>query len=268
MGRSRTKLAGARVLLTGATGGIGQAIARSLRGRGAELVLTGRRVEVLADLAEELGAATIAADLAVPDDIRRLCAEAGDIDVLVVNHALPASGYLDDLTETDIERAVAINLLAPILLARHAGIAMTARGSGHIVLIGSLSSKAATKGSAMYNATKFGLRGFAHAYRQDLHRTGVGVSIVLPGFVSDAGMFAETGLEPPAGAGMVTPQRVAEGVLAAIDKNRPEVSVAPLGLRAGSTVATVLPGLSAAIQRRVAKDDYMDSFIERQSSKR
>jgi len=222
----------------------------------------------LQGLADEFGATAIAADLAKPEDIARLNIEAGQIDILVVNHALPASGYLDDLTETDIERAIDINLLAPILLARQAGIAMASRGSGHIVLIGSLSSKAASKGSAMYNATKFGLRGFAHAYRQDLHAAGVGVSLVMPGFVSDAGMFADTGLKPPAGASTVTPEAVANGVVGAIEKNKAEVSVAPLMLKAGSTIATVLPSVSAALQRRATEDSYMDSFIESQAEKR
>lgn len=263
-----TNIHGARILLTGATGGIGHAIARSLKARGAELILTGRRVEVLEELAAELGATTIAADLAKPEDIARLSAEAGDLDILVVNHALPGSGYLEDLTETDIERSLDINLLAPILLSRHTGIAMSARGSGHIVLIGSLSSKAASKGSAMYNATKFGLRGFAHAYRQDMHASGVGVSLVMPGFVSDAGMFADAGLQPPAGAKTVTPEAVASAVVDVIEKNRAEVSVAPLTLKVGATIATLFPTVSGAIQRRSTDDAYMDSFIGSQVEKR
>jgi len=261
-------LEGARVLLTGATGGIGNAIAKALHERGAELVLTGRRVEALADLEAEYAATSIAADLARTDEIERLLAEAGNIDVLVVNHALPASGYLLDLEPVHIERAIAINLLAPILLAREVAEPMKARGSGQIVLVGSLSSKAASSGSAMYNATKFGLRGFALAFRQDLHGSGVGVSLVMPGFVSDAGMFADTGLDAPAGMGTVTPEHVAQGVLKAIDKDRAEVTVAPLALRAGTSLSHLAPELSALVQRTFTPPGYMDDFIAGQADKR
>ena len=262
-------LTAARVLLTGATGGLGQAIARELKRHGAaELVLTGRRTDVLADLAEELGATTIAADLARTSDIERLMEQAGDVDVLVVNHALPASGYLLDLDAEVIERAVAVNLLAPILLSQRAAAQMAARGRGHVVLVGSLASKAASKGAAMYNATKFGLRGFALAFRQDLHDTGVGVSLVMPGFVGEAGMFADTGLEPPPGAGTVTPAQVAHGVLRAIEKNRAEVEVAPLGLRAGTAIGHLMPEMSALVQRRFTPPGYLDEFIAGQADKR
>ena len=144
-----TDLSGKRVLLTGATGGIGRAIAHELTSRGAKLTLTGRRVDVLAELAAELGAATVAADLARVGDIDHLMTEADEVDILVVNHALPASGLVLDLSEEAIQRIVTINLLAPILLAQKAASAMVERGSGQIVLVGSLSSKAASAGSAM-----------------------------------------------------------------------------------------------------------------------
>jgi len=263
-----TDLHGKRVLLTGATGGIGQAIARQLKQEGADLILTGRRVDVLASLADELHAATVAADLAQIPDIDHLMTEADEVDVLVVNHALPASGMVLDLTEETIQRIVTINLLAPILLAQKAAGAMVERGGGQIVLVGSLSSKAASTGSALYNATKFGLRGFSLAFRADLHDTGVGVSLVMPGFVSDAGMFADTGLDAPTGMGTVTPEQVAHGVLKAILKDRAEVTVAPLSLRAGATIGHLMPEMSALVQRKFTPPGYMDQFIEGQQHKR
>src|SRR5699024_7842460 len=85
-------LDGARVLLTGATGGLGQAIARELTARGAVLTLTGRRADVLTPLAEEIGGRAIASDLALPDAPEQLLAEAGEVDVLVANAGLPGSG--------------------------------------------------------------------------------------------------------------------------------------------------------------------------------
>ena len=84
-----------------------------------------------------------------------------------------------------------VNLRAPIALARALAPAMIARGSGHIVFISSLAGKAAAPASSIYSATKFGLRGFALGLREDLRPHGVGVSVVLPGFIRDAGMFAD-----------------------------------------------------------------------------
>ena len=162
-------LNGARVLLTGATGGIGHAIARALHARGAELILTGRRTDVLEELAAEVGGTTIACDLSDATAVTRLMAEVGDIDVLVANAALPAVGAIADYTEDDIDRDLDVNLRAPIVLTRWATQQMLPRGRGHIVLIGSISGRATSPLSSMYNATKFGIRGFALAHRDDLH---------------------------------------------------------------------------------------------------
>src|SRR5687767_16012437 len=96
-------LKGARVLLTGATGGIGHAIARALHARGAELILTGRRTDVLEALAAEVGGTTIACDLSNPADVTKLMNEVGDIDVLVANAALPGVGAMVDYTEDGID---------------------------------------------------------------------------------------------------------------------------------------------------------------------
>src|SRR5437016_5760449 len=100
---------------------------------------------------------------------------------------------------------------------------MVARGSGHVLFMSSLAGKAATPGTALYNATKYGLRGFASALRADLRASGVGVSTVFPGFIRDAGMFAEAGVKLPPGVGTRSPEHVAQAVLAAIERNRGEV---------------------------------------------
>jgi short-subunit dehydrogenase len=252
-------LGGRRVLLTGATGGLGHAIARGLAARGATVVLTGRRAEPLAALAEELGGRAIAADLVAPDAPARLLEEAGDVDVLVANAALPASGELDGFTPEQIDRALAVNLRAPVMLARLLMEPLTARRDGHLLFVGSLSGKSAGPHSSLYSATKFGLRGFALGLRQDLAEHGVGVSLVSPGFVRHAGMFADSGAQLPPGVGTSTPEAVAAGVVRAIEANRAEVDVAPLPVRAGVRFAGLAPGLSAGVQAklgsfRVARD--------------
>ena len=118
------KLSGSKVLLTGATGGIGAAIARALHAQGAQLVLTGRRVDVLTPLATELGAQAIPADLAQRSDVERLAADAADADVLVANAALPGTGRVLDLSQAQIDTMLEVNLKAPIALARALGPGM------------------------------------------------------------------------------------------------------------------------------------------------
>jgi short-subunit dehydrogenase len=237
------------VLLTGATGGIGAAIARALAARGATLVLSGRRTDVLEPLAQEVGGTAIACDLSRRDEVQRLLETAGEVDVLVANAGLPGTGLLTDLTQEQVDRMLEVNLRAPIALAHGLMPEMIARRSGHLVFISSLNGRVATPATSIYAATKFGLRGFALGLRQDLRPHGVGVSVVMPGFVSEAGMFAEAGVKLPPGVGTRSPAQVAAGVIRAIESNRAEVDVAPLGLRLGATVASVAPEFAATVTR-------------------
>ena len=146
-------------------------------------------------------------DLAEPGAAEWLANEAGDVDLLVANAALPGSGKLESFSTEEISRAVRVNLEAPIILTRVLMPGMIARGKGHLVYVSSLSGKAASPRASIYNGTKFGLRGFALALREDLagDGTGVGASVVLPGFIRDAGMFADSGAKAPPGTGTSTP---------------------------------------------------------------
>lgn len=251
-------LAGARVLITGATGGIGGAIARAFHARGAELVLTGRRTDVLDSLAAEVGGKTIAADLADPASVADLVAQAAGFDVLVANAALPGEGALARLSEDDIDQILDVNLRAPIVLSQAAAEQMVPRGRGHIVLIGSLAGRAASPQLSLYNASKFGLRGFALAYREELRGTGVGVSLIAPGFVDEAGMFVNSGNELPTGMRAVSPDDVAKAVLRSIDKDLGEVVVAPPELKVMGWFAMAAPGASATLQRKLGIYDAFD----------
>ena len=117
-----------RVLLTGATGGIGQAIARAFAARGAHLILTGRQAEALNALADEISGQAMACDLADRQDVARLISEVGEVDILVANAAHPASGAFADFDQEQIDRMLEVNLRAPIALARALAPAMAARG--------------------------------------------------------------------------------------------------------------------------------------------
>jgi short-subunit dehydrogenase len=262
------KLAGSRVLLTGATGGIGRVLAGALAAQGAQLVLSGRRADALEALCAELGAEMIAADLALASDVERLAEQAGRVDVLIANAALPASGHLLELSQAEIDVMLNVDLRAPIALVRALAPAMVARGHGHIAIVSSLAGKAATPASSIYSAAKFGLRGFAHSARADLRAGGVGVSVVLPGFVRDAGMFADTGVTLPRGVGTSSPAQVAAAVISAIEHNRAEVTVAPLAVRVGAGFAALAPSLAALGQRALGAGALARRVSAAQTDKR
>lgn len=262
------QIAGARTLLTGASGGVGQVLARRLAAEGAELILSGRRVAELEALAGELGGRAIVADLTEPDAPAKLLDTAGEVDILVANAGLPGSGRLAKLTATNVDRALAVNLRAPIALAQLLVPALTLRGRGHLVFIGSLSGRAATAGSSIYNASKFGLRGFALALRAELAASGVGVSLVEPGFVAEAGMYADTAIKLPRGIGTSPPQAVADAVIRAIRSNRGELLVAPALARYGAVFAGIAPETAARGTRLSGGERLALQFEERQSDKR
>jgi short-subunit dehydrogenase len=248
-------LGGRTVLLTGATGGIGHAIARALARRGASLVLSGRREDVLASLAGELRARVVACDLASRDDVARLASAAADADVFVANAGIPASGLISDMPVEKLDRGLEVNLRAPLVLARLLAGGMAERGGGHIVFVNSTSGKTGTVGQSVYCAAKFGLRGYAQGIREDLRAQNVGVSSVFPGFIRDAGMFHESGAKLPAYVGTKTPDDVARAVVRAIEHNRSEIDVAPLPLKLGSAVQGLAPEFVARVQRMLGADE-------------
>jgi short-subunit dehydrogenase len=261
---------GRKVLLTGASSGIGRVIAQTLHTGGASLILTARRKELLDALCAELGDRTeaIVADLTSKDDIARLAESAGDVDVLVMNASLPASGRLETLTPDEIDRGIDANLRAPIQLVRALLPGMLERGEGHLVFVSSLLGKMTRPASSVYSATKFGLRGFALALSDDLYPKGIGVTTVLPGFIGDVGMFAETGVSPPGGMGTSTAQEVADAVLRGIETGEPELVVAPRKLRMGAFLLSIAPKRMAKVRRRPESYEYAEAVAKAHTSKR
>jgi short-subunit dehydrogenase len=255
-------LSGRKTLLTGATGGLGRAMAQALAQRGAQVTLSARNREALEALAAELpgsGHRVLPADLAEPEAAERLAAEAAGTEILIANAGLPGAGKLDEFSPEEVKRALRVNLEAPMLLARALYPAMLDAGSGQLVFVASLSGKAASPRSSIYNATKFGLRGFALGLRSDLNHRGVGVSLVSPGFIREAGMFADAGAKPPPGMGTATPEQVGAATVKAIERNKVEVTIAPLPQRAGAHLALFSPSLSVKVQsgtagQKAAKD--------------
>jgi short-subunit dehydrogenase len=265
------ELAGRKTLLTGATGGLGRAIAEALATRGAKLILSGRKAEALEALAAELpgeGHRVLPADLAEPGAAEKLAAEAGEVDILLANAGLPGTGRLPDYSVDQLTGTLRVNLEAPILLARALEPAMLEKGSGHMVFISSLSGKSATPLSSIYNATKFGLRGFALGLRADLDPQGIGVSIVSPGTIREAGMYSDSGAPPIKGLGTGTPTQVASAVVKAIEHNKVEITVAPLQQRFLAHFALASPGIAVKIASGEQGQKAAAAVADGQSDKR
>ena len=246
------QISGRRVLVTGAAGGLGSAITRQLANRGAVPIVSGRNVAALEALAADVGGEVVIADLSRRSDLDQLIEVALGCDVLVANAGIGGDRSLPEATVEHIDDVIDVNLRAPIVLATTFAQHKVAAGEpGHIVMIGSLAGLVATPGSRMYNATKFGLRGFALSLRQDLDDTTVGVSIVEPGFIRDAGMFADGDIELPAVVRTKSPADVADAVIEAIETDRGEIFVSPIELRLSATFGTIAPAISAAVQRKL-----------------
>jgi short-subunit dehydrogenase len=262
------RLQDSTALVTGATGGIGQAIVRALHDRGATVIASGRNREVLEGLADGLARVEpLVADLSDAAEVAAL-SFGRHIDVLVANAALPASGDLESFSEEEMDRALDVNLRAPMHLARGLVPGMRQRGHGHLVFISSLSGKMASAGASVYNATKFGLRGFGFALGEELRGTGVGVTTVFPGFIRDSGMFADSGVKLRRGVGTRTPEDVATAVIQGIEKDRAEIDVAPLSLASGARLFGLAPGLVAGINRRLGSTELAADIAEGQRDKR
>lgn len=245
------EIAARTALLTGATGGLGRAIAQGLAADGAVLVLSGRREADLQALAESLPGSdhrVVVADLAEDGEAERLAEAAAGVDILVANAGLPGAGWLAEFSAEEVKRALRVNLEAPMLLARALFPEMLERGAGHLVFVSSLSGKSASPRTSIYNATKFGLRGFALGLRTDLAPRGIGVSLVSPGFVREAGMFADAGGKTPPGLGTTTPAAVAAAVKKAITADKVEIAVAPLLDRVAAHAGLVSPRASVLAQ--------------------
>jgi uncharacterized protein len=250
-GEEMKELRGRTALLTGASTGIGPYIARRLAGEGVRLVLTGRNREALKELGQELdGSRFVVADLTQRDAPEMLIAEAGEVDILVANAGVGSGGGITELSIQEIDDAIDVNLRQGMVLSRLVVPQMRRQGRGHIVFMASLAGKMPAPYNSVYNATKFGLRGFGHALRAELKPDGIGVSLISPTYVSETGLFARTGAKAPAAAGQVTPDEVAEAVVKAIRNNRAEVDVAPMHAKLGARVALAVPEVAVAVAGR------------------
>jgi uncharacterized protein len=190
------RLAGAVALVTGASSGIGCAVAASLAAAGCRLVLTGRDHERLSAVAARTAATVMPADLTDPLGPDRLVEAAvaamGQVDLLVCNAGIGWAGPITELPAAKATELVALNLLAPVQLARLLAPGMTQRGSGRLVFVSSIAGALGVRHEAAYSATKAGVNYLAESLRYELEPQGIGVTVVLPGAV-DTPFFTRRG---------------------------------------------------------------------------
>jgi len=179
-------VAGRWVVITGASRGIGAELARRLAADGARLALVARGRDALTALARELGAEPVVCDVGDAAQIERAAEQigtlAGGAPDVVVNNAGTFSIAAAHKTSTDLfRRTLEVNLVAPFALARAFLPGMRARGSGHLVTLGSVADRNIYPGNAAYSASKYGLRALHEVLRAELRGTGVRASLVSPG---------------------------------------------------------------------------------------
>jgi 3-oxoacyl-[acyl-carrier protein] reductase len=181
-------LAGRRALVTGASGGIGSAIARALHAQGAEVALTGRRREALDALAAELGdrASVEVAELTDSASAERLVAAADPVDILVNNAGITRDMLALRLKDADWDAVLETNLTSTFRLSRAALKGMLKRRRGRIVNITSIVGVTGNAGQANYAAAKAGLIGMSKALAQEVAARGITVNCVAPGFIDTA----------------------------------------------------------------------------------
>jgi len=186
-------LTGRRALVTGASGGIGAAIAKALHAQGASVALSGTRVGALNVLADELGdgrTAVVACDLsdlaAVDDLIPQVEAALGGLDILVNNAGLTRDGLALRMKDADWQTVLDVNLTAGFKLAKAALRSMTRARFGRIIGITSVVGVTGNPGQANYAASKAGMIGMSKALAAEVAARGVTVNCVAPGFIETA----------------------------------------------------------------------------------
>lgn len=226
------------VWITGASSGIGEAVARAFAARGARVLLSARRESELARVAAALGerARVLPLDLedtaGLADKAARALAEHGPIDIMVHNGGISQrSRAIDTRVDVD-ERIMRINYLGAVALTKGLLPSMVARRRGHFVVISSLVGRVGTPLRSGYSASKHALHGFFDSLRAEHHDDGLHVTLICPGFVrTDVSVNALTGDGSPQGtmdtktAGGITPEACAARILRAVDRREEEVNV-------------------------------------------
>jgi NADP-dependent 3-hydroxy acid dehydrogenase YdfG len=221
-------LGGRTALVTGASRGIGEAIAEALAGAGARVALLARTESALREIATRIGrdAVAVAADLTdetvVANAVARVCEEFGGApDILVNNAGLFQIAGIESTSPGEISSIISTNLIAPFLLLNNLLPLMRKRGSGHVVTIGSIADRTIFAGNGAYSATKFGMRGVHEVLREETRGSGIRATLVSPASVDTdiwepIRYYGDAGV--PDRRGMLDVRAVADAVLFAVTR--------------------------------------------------
>jgi short-subunit dehydrogenase len=222
------------ILLTGASRGIGACIARELAKQHATIVCVSRSRAELETICAQVNAIG-GKGIGIPFDIsdveqlpallRQIHQQVGSVDILINNAGIELYRAFQDYSLWEIQSVLSVNLVAAIELTRLLLPTMLEQRSGHIVNIASLAGKKGHPYDSIYSASKAGLLMWGNAIRQELVGTGVGISVICPGYVAQQGMLADTGIPSPPLAGISLPEAVAIAVVRAIEQNKAEVII-------------------------------------------
>ncbi len=211
-------LEGKRALVTGATGGLGGAIARKLHAAGAHVALSGTRAEKLESLAAELGdrTAITPANLSDSDAVDALPGQAADalggsIDILVANAGITRDGLLMRMKSEDFEDVIKINLESYFRLAKACLRPMMKARSGRIIGITSVVGVTGNPGQTNYAASKAGMIGFSKSLAQEVASRGITVNCIAPGFITSPMTDALTDAQKEATLARIPAQRLGSG---------------------------------------------------------
>jgi short-subunit dehydrogenase len=246
---------GTRVLITGASRGIGESLARALAARGCALGLVARGEEGLRELAASLpgeGHQALAADVADRAEIRGAVSMFGQVDVVVANAGVADYGPWLELEEELERRMVDINVWGTLHTVRAALPAMVERGSGHVVVISSGAALRTFPGAAVYGATKAAQRGWAEALWHELDGTGVGVTIVYPGEIA-TNLHDHQPEKLPVwrrGGHEADPDKLARAIVKGVENDKRGVYFPPF-VRLAQTLHGISPRLADLALRRV-----------------
>jgi NAD(P)-dependent dehydrogenase (short-subunit alcohol dehydrogenase family) len=200
-----TNLEGSTALVTGATAGIGRAVALQLAQLGAEVVVHGRSAERGAKVVQEIqndggNARFVAADLADPDDVRRLAAEASPVDILINNAGVYKFGATADTDDAFFDEHVNLNLRAPFILVQQLVPGMAERGKGAVVNLSTVAATIPARTGGVYGATKAGVELLTRVWADEFGRSGVRVNAVQAGPTETPGTAVTPGLTDGLGA--------------------------------------------------------------------
>jgi NAD(P)-dependent dehydrogenase (short-subunit alcohol dehydrogenase family) len=198
-------LGGSTALVTGATSGIGREIALQLAGRGAEIVVHGRSAdrgaETVRDIEKAGGTARfVGADLSKSEEVRRLAAVAGQVDILINNAGIYRFGGTPDTTDADFDDQMNTNLRAPYILVQELVPGMAARGNGAVVNLSTLAASTPAREAGIYGASKAALELLTRVWADEFGASGVRVNAVAAGPTDTPGTAVTPGLIEGLGA--------------------------------------------------------------------